>query len=150
MHKLNLPEYDFSIRNGQNVIEIFDGIRKKYVALTPEEWVRQNFIRYLIEERDYPKSLMAIEKELIVNKLKKRCDIVVYNRQLIPILIVECKAFNVKINQQAFDQAARYNLSLNVKNLIITNGLSHYCCLIEENKEAYTFIKDIPNFKDIS
>ena len=150
MEKLNLPEYDFSIRNIEGVIEIFDIIRKKNVVLTPEEWVRQNFIRYLIEEKSYPKSLLAIEKEIKVNKLKKRCDIVVYNRQLKPILIVECKSFNVKINQQAFDQAARYNQSLNVKNLIITNGLSHYCCLIEENKETYTFIKDIPSFIDLS
>ncbi len=141
MIKLNLPDYSFTIRDNT---EIFDSIRKKYVALTPEEWVRQNFVRYLIEEKKFPKSLIAIEKEIVVNRMKKRGDIVVYNRELKPILIVECKAPTVKITQATFDQVARYNLSLNVEYLIITNGINHFCCTINEEKKGYIFVEKIP------
>ena len=143
---MNLPEYSFTTRNLEKSPEIFDSIRKKFVALTPEEWVRQNFVKYLIEEKKYPKSLLAIEKEITVNRLKKRCDVVIYNRDLKPIIIVECKSPSVKINQETFDQAARYNLSLNVEYLIITNGLNHYCCIIDEEKKAYIFKEEIPSF----
>ena len=143
---MNLPEYTFTTRNLEKSPEIFDSIRKKFVALTPEEWVRQNFVKYLIEEKKYPKSLLAIEKEITVNRLKKRCDVVIYNRDLKPIIIVECKSPSVKINQETFDQAARYNLSLNVEYLIITNGLNHYCCIIDEEKKAYIFKEEIPSF----
>ena len=146
MIKLNLPEYSFTIRYLDTVPEIFDSIRKKYVVLTPEEWVRQNFVRYLIAEKNYPKSLLAIEKEITVNRLKKRCDVVIYNRDLKPIVIVECKSPTVKINQEVFDQAARYNLSLNVEYLIITNGMNHYCCTIDEENKSYKFKEEIPSF----
>ena len=147
---MNLPEYTFTTRNLETSPEIFDSIRKKYIVLTPEEWVRQNFVKYLIEEKNYPKSLLAIEKEITVNRLKKRCDIVIYNRDLKPIVIVECKSPSIKINQETFDQAARYNLSLNVKYLIITNGMNHYCCTIDEENKAYIFKEEIPSFLQMS
>jgi len=150
MIKLNLPEYSFNIRNLETTPEIFDSIRKKYVALSPEEWVRQNFVKYLIKEKNYPKSLLAIEKEITVNRLKKRCDVVIYNRDLKPIVIVECKSPSIKINQASFDQAARYNLSLNVKYIIITNGINHYCCAIDEENKSYSFVEGIPNYINIS
>lgn len=149
MEKLNLPDYSFKIRaNGINK-EIFDTVRKKYVVLTPEEWVRQNFVRYLIEERKYPASLIAIEKTITVNKLKKRCDIVVYNRDRKPVILVECKASSIKISQSSFDQAARYNIALNVKYLIITNGINHYSCIVEGAKSAYVFLENIPLYNEI-
>lgn len=148
--KLNLPDYLFNLRNLESKPEIFDIIRKKYVTLTPEEWVRQNFVRYLNEEKDFPKSFLAIEKEIIVNKLKKRGDIVVYNRELKPILIVECKSPNIKPNQGVFDQAARYNMALNVKYFIITNGLNHICVEVDKENNSYYLVQMIPNYKDIS
>jgi hypothetical protein len=149
LEKLNLPDYSFKIRaNGINK-EIFDTVRKKYVVLTPEEWVRQNFVRYLIEERKYPASLIAIEKTITVNKLKKRCDIVVYNRDRKPVILVECKASSIKISQSSFDQAARYNIALNVKYLIITNGINHYSCIVEGAKSAYVFLENIPLYNEI-
>jgi type I site-specific restriction endonuclease len=147
---LNLPEYSFTTRNLEKSPEIFDSIRKKYVQLTPEEWVRQNFVRYLIEEKNYPKSLLAIEKEITVNRLKKRCDVVIYTRDLKPIVVVECKSPSVKINQASFDQASKYNLSLNVKYIIITNGMKHYCCTIDEENKTYIFKEEIPSFLQMS
>jgi hypothetical protein len=149
LEKLNLPEYFFKIRTIANNKEIFDPIRKKYIFLTSEEWVRQNFIRYLIEERKFPASLIAIEKTITVNKLKKRCDVVIYDRNRKPLILVECKASSVKITQSSFDQGARYNLSLNVKYLIVTNGINHYSCTIEREKKSYVFLEDVPFYKDI-
>lgn len=148
MQQLNLPFFGFNIKeqNGQN--RIFDHIRKKYVHLTPEEWVRQHFIRYLSEHKNYPLSLIAVEKELRVNKLKRRPDIVVFNRNHQPLLVVECKAPSVSITQDTFDQIARYNISLQVQYLVVTNGMEHYCCKIINEKE-YIFLKDIPGFNEI-
>jgi len=149
MQTLNLPSYQFRIRSSGEKAEIFDDIRKKFVALTPEEWVRQNFIAYLQNEKGYPISLIAVEMSLKLNKMHKRSDIVVYNTSGEAILLVECKAPSVKIKQDVFDQIARYNMTLKVKYLIVTNGLKHYCCMIDYETMNYQFLKDIPDYDDI-
>ncbi len=146
MHKLNLPTYQFNIKNSENKQLIFDKIRKKYVVLTPEEWVRQNFVQYLITEKKYPISLIAVEKQLVVNNLKKRFDILIFNTDGTPNIIVECKASSVKIAQDTFDQIARYNLKLNVNYLVVTNGLTHYFCKLDLENEQYVFLENIPNY----
>ena len=148
MQQLNLPPYPFKIKSENGRKQIFDEIRKKYVALTPEEWVRQHFIKYLIHEKNYPEGLIVIEASLSYNTLIKRSDIVAYNRLGNPILIVECKAPGIKLNQDVFDQAAMYNLVLKVGHIIITNGLSHYCCTINNEKSSFEFLKEIPKYKN--
>ena len=150
MTKLNLPEYQFKIQTVENRSQIFDAIRKKYVALTPEEWVRQNFVQYLIHEKQFPKSLIAIEMEIKYNQMKKRGDVVVYDKSGSPIVMIECKAPAVKITQDTFDQIARYNLVLNVKYLIVTNGLDHYCCQMDHQKQSYNFLEEIPKYQQMS
>ncbi len=146
MHKLNLPEYDLKIKTANKKTQIFDAVRKKYVSLTPEEWVRQHIIRFLIESKGVPASLIAIEKGLSYNKLKKRSDVLVYDRNGLPYLLVECKAPKVKITQETFHQIARYNRSLHVKYLVVTNGLNHFCCEMDYIKMNYSFLDDIPSF----
>ena len=127
-------------------ISIFDEIRKKFVILQPEEWVRQHCVHYLMTEKKYPKSLINVEKELIINDLKKRYDIVVFNPDGSIHLIVECKSAKITINQDTFDQIARYNLSVNATFLMVTNGINHYYCQMDFENEAYSFLKDIPNY----
>lgn len=146
MIKLNLPSYDFRIRELDSKQQIFDFIRKKFVALTPEEWVRQNFTRYLTEEKQYPLSLIAIEKGLFVAKRAKRTDIVIYNRMGKPLVIVECKAPEVKITPDVFDQIVRYNITLKVNYLIVTNGLEHFCCQLSYTDNSYEFLKEVPDY----
>jgi len=146
MTVLNLPTYDFRIRELDSKRQIFDAYRKKFVALTPEEWVRQNFARYLVEEKQFPGSLMAIEKGLQVAKRTKRTDIVIYSRSGNPLVIVECKAPEVKITPDVFDQIVRYNITLNANYLIVTNGLEHFCCQLSYSDNSYTFLKDIPEY----
>lgn len=148
MQPLNLPTYKFRIKSNENKFAIFDMIRKKYVVLTPEEWVRQHFIRYLIEEKNYPISLIAVEKKLTINNLTKRTDILVFNTEGTPEIIVECKAPNVKITQDSFDQIARYNLKLNANYLIVSNGLNHFFCKMDVKNERYVFLENIPDFKN--
>jgi hypothetical protein len=147
MEQLNLPTYNFKIiiDNSQN--KIFDSIRKKYVVLTPEEWVRQNFIQYLIHEKQYPASLIAVEISLKYNTLPKRADIVVYNKKGEPSVLVECKASSVKITQETFHQAAVYNMNFKVDYLIVTNGLHHYCCRMNYSDKTYLFLSQIPDFE---
>jgi hypothetical protein len=146
MQQLNLPTYQFKIKSSENKQLIFDNIRKNYVVLTPEEWVRQNFVAYLISEKNYPISLIAVEKQLTVNKLKKRFDILIFNTDGTPKIIVECKAPSIKTNQNTFDQIARYNLKLNAEILIVTNGIEHFYCKIDSENEKYSFLKDIEGF----
>jgi len=143
---LNLPIYLFKFREQDQRTQIFDSIRRKYVALTPEEWVRQNFVQYLIKEKGFPPSLIAIEMGLKYNGLVKRGDVVVYNKAGLPLLMVECKAPEIKITQAVFDQIARYNKVLKVKYLVVTNGLNHYCCKMEYSEENYSFIQEIPEY----
>ncbi len=150
MERLNLPTYLFKIKSEGQRKFIFDSIRKKYVVLTPEEWVRQNFIQYLINEKKYPSSLIAIEMALTLNKLSKRTDIVLFDRQGNPVIIVECKSPKVKITQDTFDQIARYNMKLKVNYLIVTNGITHYCCRMDYEKNTYSFLKEIPDYEGMN
>jgi hypothetical protein len=148
MLPLNLPQYEFAIKHG-NPTKIFDVIRKKYVKLTPEEWVRQNFLKYLISEKNYPSSLILIEQTLQVNKLKKRCDAVIYDNSAQPLMIIEFKKPDVPIDQKVFDQIARYNIPLKVKYLMVSNGLQHYCSLIDFENSTFRFLEDIPPYSSL-
>lgn len=141
---LNLPEFTFSVREQGQSKQIFDSVRKRFVALTPEEWVRQHFLRFMIEFRMYPPSLIAIERSVKVNNLSQRADIVVYNREGKPWLLIECKAPSVKISHDTFLQAARYNLTLQVPYLALTNGLEHYCLYF--NGKEFEFLDNLPEF----
>lgn len=144
---LNLPEYSFRIKSKENKLFIFDVIRKKNVALTPEEWVRQHVVNFLITEKRYPTSLIAIEKQVVLHGLTKRTDILVFNRTGLPELIVECKAPHITITQESFDQIARYNMKLNAKYLFVTNGLAHYYCQIDHLNERYTYLEALPSYQ---
>lgn len=146
MQKLNLPSYTFKLKSNENKTLIFDNLRKKYVVLTPEEWVRQHFAQWMIQEKNYPISLIAIEKQLVINNLKKRTDIVVFSSEGHPNIIVECKAPHIKITQDTFDQIARYNLKLNANFLIVTNGLQHFFCKLDKENKTYVFLRDIPEY----
>ena len=146
---LNLPQYTFRIKDKLVRKLIFDGFRRRWVALTPEEWVRQNFVRYLTEEKHFPASLVAIERSLRMNQRDFRTDIVLFSKSGNPLVVVECKAPEVKITQQVFDQIARYNLDLRVNYLIVTNGLVHYCCRFDQSELSYTFLPEIPDYKEI-
>src|SRR5690606_22260242 len=146
MKTINFPKFPFRFKNSENKTSIFDVIRKKFVILQPEEWVRQHCIHYLINEKKYPFSLINIEKELIINGLKKRYDIVVFDTKGKIHLIVECKAPSITITQDTFDQIARYNLAVNATYLMVTNGLNHYYCQMDFEAERYLFLKDIPEY----
>jgi len=146
MQKLNFPTCAFKLKSSENKTLIFDIVRKKYVIVTPEEWVRQHVIHFLLKEKNYPISLIAVEKQLKINKRVKRTDIIVYNKQGTPEILIECKAPSVKITQTTFDQIARYNLSANSNFLMVTNGLAHYFCQIDTDKETYIFLEDIPSY----
>ena len=147
MQKLNFPEYQFRFKSSENKVSIFDQIRKKFIILTPEEWVRQHTIHFLIKQKEYPESLINVEKLIKINDLKKRYDIVIFNPDGSIYLIVECKSPDVKISQEVFDQIARYNLTLQAEYLMITNGMSHYYCQMDYNHKKYTFLRDIPDYK---
>ncbi|WP_108867162.1 type I restriction enzyme HsdR N-terminal domain-containing protein [Aquimarina aquimarini] len=147
MQKLNFPEYRFRFKNSENKVSIFDRIRKKFIILTPEEWVRQHTVHFLIDEKKYPESLINVEKLIKFNDLNKRYDIIIFNPDGSIFLIVECKSTRIKITQEVFDQIARYNLALNAEYLMITNGIDHYYCQMNYTEKKYTFLKDIPNHK---
>lgn len=149
MQKLNLPEYQYTIRAIGEKKEIFDTIRKKYVALSPEEWVRQNFISFLIKNKNYPETLISVETELKLFNVKKRTDILIFQNTGKALMIVECKAAEVKINQDVFDQIARYNMALKVNYLVVTNGLNHYCCFLDYENDSYTFLENIPDYDSL-
>lgn len=146
MQQLNFPLYTFRFKNSENKVSIFDVIRKKFILLTPEEWVRQNVIRFLIDEMKYPKSYINVEKVVKINGMHKRYDIVVFNKNGSIFLLVECKAPEIRIDQNTFDQIARYNRMLNASYLMVTNGLNHYFCEIDFKEEHYNFLKELPQF----
>ncbi|MBC3846574.1 type I restriction enzyme HsdR N-terminal domain-containing protein [Winogradskyella echinorum] len=146
MQDLNFPKFEYRFKSTENKVSIFDVIRKKFIILQPEEWVRQHCVHYLINEKKYPKSLINVEKELTINGLKKRYDIVIFNTDGSIYLIVECKSHKITIDQTTFDQIARYNLTLNATYLMVTNGLNHYYCEMDMKAERYTFLKTIPNY----
>jgi hypothetical protein len=143
---LNFPAYPLRTRHTGTRSEVFDIVRKRWFVLTPEEWVRQHVLHYLIADKHYPASLLAVEKTITVNNLRKRCDVVAFNTQAQPLLVVECKGPEVQITQHTFDQIARYNLTLGVSLLLVTNGLQHYCCMMNHEKQEYVFLKSLPEF----
>lgn len=143
---LNLPKYDFKLKRVEGSKFIFDEVRKKYVKLTPEEWVRQNLVQYLHHQKKYPLSLMSIEHALKYNGMSKRADILCFNKEGKPLLMVECKASSVKINQNVFEQIARYNFDLQVPFLMVSNGLDHYCCRMNYETRSFDFLKELPQF----
>lgn len=149
MLELNLPHFEVKIKK-QDKIYIWDQIRKKYVALTPEEWVRQHFVNYLIVEKLYPINLISNEVEIKLNNQKRRCDTVIYNNQLEPIAILEYKSPSVSINQDVIDQIIRYNIVLKVRYLIISNGLTHYCLKIDIENSSYSYLNEIPTYLKIT
>ena len=146
MQALDFPAYDFRLKNSENKSYIFDPIRKKFILLTPEEWVRQHVLQFLMKTKGYPASLINVEKEIKIYDTKKRYDIVVFNSDGSIFLIVECKRPKVAITQTAFDQIARYNLKLQASLLMVTNGLHHYYCAMDFEQERYQFLKEIPNY----
>ena len=149
MQKLNFPTYNFRFKNNENKVSIFDEIRKKFIILTPEEWVRQHVVQFLMVEKKYPKSLINVEKVLKVNDLRKRYDVVVFNPDGSIHILVECKAPEVKIAQTTFDQIARYNLTLKATFLMVSNGLKHYFCQMDFKNEKYHFLQELPVYGEI-
>ena len=145
MQELNFPLFPFKIKSAEAKQQIFDAFRRKWVALTPEEWVRQHVLEYLRQEKSYPASLTSVEFPLELNGLKKRCDIVYFRNSGKPLMIVECKAPSVAIEQTVFDQAVRYNLVLGVRYLFLTNGLKHVIARMEENGTV-NFLNEVPVF----
>lgn len=146
MQQLNFPTYNFRFKNSENKTAIFDEIRKKFIILTPEEWVRQNVVQYLLQEKKYPKSLINVEKLLKINGLVKRYDVVVFNNDGSIFILVECKAPEIKISQTTFDQIARYNMTLQSEYLMVTNGLNHYFCQMDFENERYAFLRELPDY----
>ena len=149
MQPLNLPKTDLKIVKKNERRTIFDPFRRKYVTLTPEEWVRQHFVHYLVEHKGYPASIIANEVALELNGTKKRCDTVIYDNEAQPLMIIEYKASSVEITQEVFNQISRYNIKLRVKWLIVSNGLQHYCCRVDYDGMHYCFVPDIPTYETI-
>ena len=147
LEELNLPKYQVKIQKKEGNYFIFDEIRKGYFVLTPEEWVRQNFIHFLINHHDYSKNYIKVEKQIKVNERIKRFDILVYDKGATPFLLIECKAPEVKISQSTFEQIATYNMELKVPYLVVTNGLNHFICEIDFENKTYKYLKEIPVFK---
>lgn len=150
MQQLNFPVYNYRFKNSENKVFIFDEIRKKFILLTPEEWVRQHVIQFLLAEKKYPKSLINVEKALNVNGLRKRYDVVVFNPNGSIFILVECKSPEIKTAQATFDQIARYNMSLKAQFLMVTNGHNHYFCQMDFENEKYEFLKELPNYQLIN
>ena len=146
MRKLNLPLFEFKIKKENNNTIIFDQIRKKWIILTPEEWVRQNFISYILE-KNYPKSLINCEKVFYINKVSKRYDIVVYDSSGDVEILVECKSYDVNLIKEHFDQVMRYNLELKSKYVIVTNGLRHFYFEFDDSEKIYKQKKDLISYK---
>jgi len=146
MQELNFPQYSFRVKNRENKLFLFDVVRKKFVRLTPEEWVRQHVVWYLHHELKYPFSLINVEKEIALHQIKKRYDVVVFKKDGSIHLIVECKAPEINITQHTFDQIARYNLKLQAAYLMVTNGHAHYYCTMDYTEEKYRFLKEIPTY----
>lgn len=147
MQKLNFPTYPFRFKNSENKVSIFDEIRKKFIILTPEEWVRQHVLAFLLMEKKYPKSLINVEKVLKVNKLNKRYDLVVFEPDGSILILVECKAPHINITQTTFDQIARYNMTMKAQFLMVTNGLNHYFCQMDFENEKYQFLRELPDYQ---
>ena len=150
MLQLNLPAYETRMCSRDGKTMIFDPLRKAYVTLTPEEWVRQHFVNFMTNFKGYPATLMANEVAIMLNGMKRRCDTVVYDKELRPRVIVEYKAPSVKITKEVFAQISRYNLTLQVDYLIVSNGLRHYCCKMDYENGSFTFLQEIPEYSKIT
>ena len=146
MLPLNLPKFSVKVTEKAGKLSIWDPVRRKFVALTPEEWVRQHFVNYLVTEKSYPQELLANEVAVKLNGTSKRCDTVAYNRFLAPLMIIEYKAPHIEITSAVFDQIVRYNMVLHVKYLTVSNGIRHFCCKIDYEKQTYAFLEDIPEY----
>ena len=149
MTRLNLPPFEIKLRGTKARPQIFDILRKKYIALTPEEWVRQHFVHFLVEHKGYPAALMANEIQLKVGEKTLRADSVLYSRNLKPRMIIEYKAPHIPITQKVFDQISIYNMLLHVDYLVVSNGLQHYICKMDYNDKKYLFLEDIPDYKEL-
>uniref|UniRef100_UPI0040250811 type I restriction enzyme HsdR N-terminal domain-containing protein n=1 Tax=Segatella hominis TaxID=2518605 RepID=UPI0040250811 len=149
MTRLNLPPFEIKLRGTKARPQIFDILRKKYIALTPEEWVRQHFVHFLVEHKGYPASLMANEIQLKVGEKTLRADSVLYSRDLKPRMIIEYKAPHIPITQKVFDQISIYNMLLHVDYLVVSNGLQHYICKMDYNDKKYLFLEDIPDYEEL-
>ena len=149
MFRLNLPPYPIKIQEKGEKRQIFDFLRRKWVALTPEEWVRQHFTHFLVEHKNYPQALLANEVELRIGEKHLRCDTLLYNKELRPRMIIEYKAPTIQIQQKTFDQISVYNLLLKVDYLVVSNGLRHYCCKMDYERQSYQFLEDIPNYESL-
>lgn len=147
LEPLNFPDFSFRVRATGQSKQIYDSIRKRFVALTPEEWVRQNLLRLMVDVFAYPASRIAVERKVLVNRITQRADVVVYNGAGKPAIIAECKASSVKISEDTFLQAARYNLQLNVPFFVLTNGLEHYC--MRRNGNAFDFMDALPTTEEL-
>lgn len=148
--RLNLPEMEVDIREHEGVLSIYDALRQKYVALTPEEWVRQHFTMWLINHRGFPRSFMANEVGLTVNGRQRRADTVVFTTTLQPLMVIEYKNAAVRITQKVFDQIVRYNMVYNAPYLAVSNGMNHYCCKIDFENHSYSFLREVPNWHELS
>lgn len=149
MLELNLPTFDIKVIKKDTRLYVFDVLRKRYLTLTPEEWVRQHFVNYLVTEKQYPQNLIVNEMEIELNSQKKRCDSVVYNREGSPLVIVEYKAPEINITQKVFDQIARYNIVLRVKYLIVSNGFDHFCCKVNYDEQKIEYLESIPSYDQL-
>ena len=149
---LNFPKYNFAIRDTGRGREIFDNVRERFVVLTPEEWVRQHLVRFLIEERGYPRGLVVLEHAFVFEGRGRRADIVAFGRRAQPLVMAECKATSVELSQAVFDQIAAYNASVGAKMLVVSNGLRHYCYEVDDEGAdgRFTFVSDVPPFSDLS
>ncbi len=148
MTPLNLPSFDVKVKKSEGKVFIFDGVRKKYVVLTPEEWVRQHMVNYLINHRFYPRALFRIEGSLTYNTLTKRSDILIYNRAGKPWMLIECKSSSIKLSQRAFNQAAIYNMTVGARYVAVSNGMVHYCCLAPKPGVEPHFMDEFPEFEE--
>ena len=146
--ELNLPSFDIRLQRDDEGVKIFDRLRKKFIILTPEEWVRQHFVNYLINHKGFPESLMANEIGITLNGTRRRCDTVVFDKHGSPMVIVEYKASSIVISQSTFDQIVRYNMVLHARYLIVSNGMNHYCCRIDYDNMSYDFLKEVPDYAD--
>ncbi len=149
MYRLNLPQYEIKIKQQNGKPLILDTLRRKFVSLTPEEWVRQHFVHFLTEHKGYPASLIANETELACGQKKLRCDSVLYDSQARPRMIMEYKAPTIAITQKVFNQISAYNMLLKVDYLVVSNGMQHYCCRMDYDNNSYCFLKEIPDFNEL-
>ena len=147
--ELNLPSFDIRLQRDDEGVKIFDRLRKKFIILTPEEWVRQHFVNYLINHKGFPESLMANEIGITLNGTRRRCDTVVFDKHGSTMVIVEYKASSIVISQSTFDQIVRYNMVLHARYLIVSNGMNHYCCRIDYDNMSYDFLKEVPDYADL-